>query len=87
MTKKHMLIMLACCLLPIAALAAVFFFNIPLNSVLLFGLILVCSLSHLLMMKFMPHDEHNSHVEAKPGQDHHRAHHELTAIEAASKEQ
>jgi hypothetical protein len=57
MTKKHVLVMLLCCLVPVAALGAIFLLNIPVNSVLLFVLILVCPLSHLLLMKFMPHDE------------------------------
>ncbi|HZD55725.1 MAG TPA: DUF2933 domain-containing protein [Anaerolineales bacterium] len=57
MTKKHVFIILLCCLVPVAALGAIFLFNILVNSVLLFALILVCPLSHLLMMKFMPHDE------------------------------
>lgn len=53
MTGKHFLLILACCLVPLVALAAIFFFNIPLNTVLLIGLILVCPLAHLIMMKFM----------------------------------
>lgn len=57
MSKKHVFIMLLCCLIPLAALAAIFLFNVAVNSVLLFVLILVCPLSHLLMMKFLPHDE------------------------------
>jgi hypothetical protein len=33
-----------------------FLFDIPLNTVLWIGLILFCPLSHLLMMKYMPHE-------------------------------
>ncbi|NOH02636.1 MAG: hypothetical protein HND47_12100 [Chloroflexi bacterium] len=66
MKKSHLWIMILCCLIPIVALGAVFLFNIPLSSVLLYGLILLCPLSHLLMMKYMGHehsseDQHSQH--------------------------
>ena len=60
MSKKHMLIMLACCLLPVTALVLVTFFNIPITTVLWVAMLLACPLSHILMMKFMGHD-HNEH--------------------------
>ena len=86
MTKKHMWLMLACCLIPIAGLAAVFLFNIPLNSVLLFSLILFCPLSNLLMMKYMHNEEHYDHMAVGMSQEHPLSHNELPVIEAGVKE-
>lgn len=58
MKKSHMLIMILCCLIPIVGLAAIYIFKLPLNTVVFAALILLCPLSHILMMKYMVHD-HN----------------------------
>ena len=72
MSKKHALIMVACCLIPIVGFAVVSVFNIPLKSVLYFALVLFCPLSHILLMKYMGHGGDHQHGGVK---DH--AHHEI----------
>jgi len=57
MTKKIVLILFACCLVPVGALAAIYLVHIPVSSVLLLGIVLLCPLSHLLLMKFINHGD------------------------------
>lgn len=79
MKKSHMFIMVLCCLIPVVGLAAVYFFKVPLNNVLLYGLILLCPISHLLMMKYMGHD----HTSSESNSQHQ---HPASSVTAPSKE-
>ena len=49
--NRHLWLMLLGCLIPIAALGAIFLFNISVSNVLLAGLFLLCPLLHLWMMR------------------------------------
>ena len=54
MSKKHGLIMIACCLIALGAAVAVFLFKVPANNTFIILMFLLCPLSHLLMMGFTP---------------------------------
>lgn len=60
MSKKHTLIMMACCVIGMGAVAAVFLFKVPVNNVLFALMLMICPLSHFLMMGMMGknHDQH-----------------------------
>jgi uncharacterized membrane protein len=65
MNKRHIWLMLLCCLLPILGLAAIFLFNIPVNTVLYFGLVLLCPVAHFFMMGSM--QDHSDQQKATHG--------------------
>ena len=66
--NRHLLLMILCCLIPAAALDAIFVLKIPAPQVLTYGLILLCPLSHLLMMGLMGRGQHDHTADAtQPG--------------------
>ncbi len=69
MDRKHWWIMILCCLIPILAIAAISVLGVSGNSVLYFGLFLLCPLLHLVMMRGM---------KSSQGQHQHR----LTSLES-----
>jgi uncharacterized membrane protein len=56
MNRKHLVMMGLGCLLPLIALTAIFLFQVKVSSILLFGLVLLCPLMHLWMMR-----DHSKH--------------------------
>ncbi len=63
--NKHALLMLACCLVPLALFGAVYASQINLGSLLPFAIVLLCPLMHILMMRGMGHD-HSAHQGESP---------------------
>jgi hypothetical protein len=56
MNKKHLLIMILCCLTPVAGLLLIRLFNLPVNVAIYFALMLLCPLSHIVLMKRLMND-------------------------------
>jgi hypothetical protein len=56
MHKTHITLMIVCSLMALVAVAAIYIFKLPVRNVAFGLVILICPLSHLLMMKFMGHD-------------------------------
>lgn len=70
MTKKHILFMLACCLIPIGTIVLIGALAIPTTSLTTAVIALMCPLMMLLMMFGMhgSHEEHHEHHAAAPAE-------------------
>lgn len=64
MTRKHLMLMVIGCLLP---LAAIFIFQVQVSTVLLLGLVLLCPAMHLLLMR--GHMSHGAHQDVPMAND------------------
>ena len=62
MTKKHFLLMIACCVVPIAALIILGALAIPMSSVVPLVVALLCPLMMFFMMRGMGHDHETHHA-------------------------
>ena len=65
MNRKHALLMVLCCLIPLVGFAAISIFRIPANTVIYVALALACPAMHLFMMKGMMghnHDDASAHA-------------------------
>lgn len=58
--NRHLWLMLLCCLIPVAVIAAIFLFNIAVSTALFVGLLLLCPLLHVLMMMGMGGHTHGA---------------------------
>lgn len=75
MSKKHTILMIACCAIGMGGVLAVLVFKIPVNNVVFALMLLLCPLSHLLMMGMPParapragvggHKDHEQHDHAQ----------------------
>jgi len=75
MTKTTRLVLVASIVVLAGAAAALFVFKLPLSTVFIGLMVLICPLSHVFMMKFMGHDHGmGDHNHGTTGVDH--SHHE-----------
>lgn len=65
--NRHMLIMVLCCLIPMAAIVAIAAFGIPLPGVLRYAVTLLCPLGFVLMMLMGGHKHETPAGEAEAG--------------------
>ena len=59
MNRKHALLMVLCCLIPLVGFAAISIFRIPANMVIYVALALACPAMHLFMMRGMMNHNHD----------------------------
>jgi len=59
MNRKHALLMVLCCVIPLVGFAAISLFRIPANTVINVALVLACPAMHLLMMRGMADHNHD----------------------------
>lgn len=55
--SRHTLLMIVGCLAPLSIALAVAVFSVPLSTVALFAVLLLCPLTHLFLMRGMGHDD------------------------------
>ncbi len=68
MTKKHMILMLACCLIPIGLIVGISALALPTNGLTTTVIALMCPAMMLFMLFGMRggHEEHHEHQAAAP---------------------
>jgi hypothetical protein len=54
-SRKHFLIVLACCLIPLAGLGVAWFLGVPLGTLGIFVLMLLCVGGHIFLMRGVKH--------------------------------
>ena len=71
MNRKHLMIMLACCLIPLAGLTIAILFDVPFNSIFFYGMLLLCPLLHVIMMRSMIGGRHEptNHAQHNPPEE------------------
>jgi len=71
MNRKHALLMILCCLIPLAAFAAISILRVSVNTVIYVAIALACPVMHLFMMRGMAnhnHDKEHTHHQSQTSQ-------------------
>jgi len=70
MKPGHWILMGLLCLIPLAALAGIFLLGIPVTIVAVIAVLVICPVSHILMMSHMGHGQETS-LDKKAATDEH----------------